>query len=267
MDGGDFLLYVFIGCLAFGVFYSVISLIFSGIGSGHDMDHDGIDAGGHGFHGIDSHDIGADSLDVNGGGVDLNHDGIVDADHGGDSAGSPSPFSPLVIASAITAFGAVGLAAMKGFGMSGLLSTIVALAFAGAIGAAIFFGIVKFMYGSQSNSIFSINDLVETEAEVLTPIPEGGFGEIVYTSNEIRYTLPARSAAGESIKRGARVIIREISGNIASVQQKLTLDDIDTFEEVHDNGMSEEEVGRKSYKKEIDGNENEKPRGDAGNTQ
>lgn len=213
-DRGDFLLYVFIGCLAFGTFYSIISLVLGG----GDFDH---------------------SIDHGGGGVDV--------DHGVDSADGPSLFNPLVISSAITAFGAVGLAAMKGFGMSGLLSTVVALAFAGVIGAAIFFGIVKFMYGSQSNSDFSLNDLIDTEAEILTPIPKDGLGEIAYVANGIRYTLSARSLEGESVKRGAKVVIRGIAGSEAIVQQKLTLEDIDLFNNEHEEG------------------EIEKPRSDAGN--
>ncbi len=187
LNGGDFLLYVFIGCLAFGAFYTVISLVLGGQSFDHSMDHGG---------------------------------GIA-ADHVGDSADGPSPFNPLVIASATTAFGAVGLTAMKGFGMSGLMSTIVALAFAGIIGAGIFFGIVKFIYGSQSNSVFSLSDLIDTEAEIMTPIPRNGLGEIAYVSNGIRYTLSARSLEGDSVHRGAMVVIREITGNVANVQQKL----------------------------------------------
>ena len=207
---------MFIGCLAFGVFYSIISLIFSGNGFDHDIDHGG------GFD-VDS---GID--------LDLQHDGMIDMDQSAGSADapdSPSPFNPLVLASAITAFGAVGLAAMKGFGMSSLMSTIVALIFSGIIGAAIFFGIVKFMYSSQSNTVFSLSDLVDTEAEVITPIPENGPGEIAYIMNGIRYTMTARSSDKVPIKRNARVIIKEINGNVAYVRQKLTLDDLELLDE------------------------------------
>ena len=209
LHGGGCLLYVFIGCLTFGALYSVISLVL----------------GGHGF----DHGSGAD------------------VHHGGEAADGPSLFNPLVIASAITAFGAVGLISNKGFGMSDLLSTVVALAFAGAIGAAIFFGIVKFMYGSQSNSVFSLNDLAGTEAEVITPVPENGLGEIAYVANGIRYTLSARSADERLIARGSTVFIREVAGNVAVVQKKLTIDDI--------------ELQAQEYNSE----RNEKPRSDAGN--
>ena len=155
---------------------------------------------------------------------------------------------------------------MKGFGMSGLLSTVVALAFAGVIGAAIFFGIVKFMYGSQSNSMFSLNDLIDTDAEILTPIPKDGLGEIAYVTNGIRYTLSARSLEGECVNRGAAVVIREIAGSVAIVQQKMTLEDIDLYKERGHTcldpltrGMSPE------LNDEHEKDKNEKPRSDAGN--
>ncbi|HOQ06320.1 MAG TPA: NfeD family protein [Clostridiales bacterium] len=202
------------------------------------MDPAGVDIGS----GIDADglDIGPDA------GVEISTGQEMDFTHGAgagqasavqktgasDTAGSPSPFSPVVMASAITTFGAVGIISMKGFGLSGLASTFVALAFAGAMGAAIFFGIVKFMYGSQSNSIFSLNDLIGTEAEVITPVPAKGLGEIAYTINGIRYTLSARSLEECEIHRGTPVIIREIAGNTAVVQQKLTIDDIEVEEGV-----------------------------------
>jgi membrane protein implicated in regulation of membrane protease activity len=132
----------------------------------------------------------------------------------------------LVIASAITAFGAAGLISMTGFGLNSLMSTIVALGFSGAIGAALFYGVVKFMYGSQSNSVFSLDALIGLEAEVITPLPEKGLGEIAYKAHGMRSTITARSLDGTEIRRGADVIIREISGNVAVVQRKLTLDDI-----------------------------------------
>jgi len=205
-----------------------VDIGYADIGSGIGADADGFDAAG---------------LD---GDMDINAGHAIDASHGAEAAhaadthhsdasdttGSPSPFSPVVMASAITTFGAVGLISMKGFGLSGLASTFVALGFAGAIGAAIFFGIVKFMYGSQSNSLFSLNDLVGTEADVITPVPAKGLGEIAYTIKGVRYTLAARSLEGCEIRRGTPVIIREIAGNAAVVQQKLTIDDIEVEEGV-----------------------------------
>lgn len=266
-NGGDTLLYVFIGCFAFGVFYAALSFILGGHGDagtdgidiGHDADIGGIDAGDFDAGAIDAADadIGSGTdididLDADGPGIGTGAGVETDAGPGADitqgagaghaaaarqpgasdTAGSPSPFSPVVMASAITTFGAVGLISMKGFGLGGLASTFVALGFAGAIGAAIFFGIVKFMYYSQSNSIFSLNDLVGTEAEVITTVPAKGLGEIAYSVKGTRYTLAAKSMEECEIRRGAPVIIREIAGSTAVVQQKLTIDDVEVEEGV-----------------------------------
>ena len=72
-------------------------------------------------------------------------------------------------------------------------------------------------------------------------------GEVAYIRNGIRYTLPAKSMEEKNIHRSDTVIIREISGSVAIVQQKLTLDDI--------------EINSDEFQK----GENNKPRRDAGN--
>jgi len=232
-----------------------LSLILGGHGADHGIDHTGgaDHIGSFDHAGGFDHAVGMDhagSLDHAAGaeaghGADLEHN--AGAQHGSDSSDTPSPFNPLVIAGAISTFGAVGIISMEGFGLSGLMSTIISLGFAGAIGAALFYGIVKFMYGSQSNSIYSLDELAGTEAEVITPVPEKGLGEIAYVANGIRYTQSARSMEGSAIKRGATVVIREIAGNVAVVQQKLTLDDIEIIYEEQEN------------------KENGKPRRNAGN--
>ena len=190
------MLYVFIGCLTFGVAFSILSVFL----------------GSHG-HGSFDH----------GGGADVQHSGV-------DSADAPSPLNPLVLSSAVTAFGAVGLIAKTGFAMGDLLSTMVSLGFAGIVGAVMFYGVVKFMYGSQSNSVFSLSELEGTEAEVLTPIPKNGLGEITYVINGVRNSFSARSVNGEEIQRGSVVIIREVAGNAALVQRKISLDELGSYE-------------------------------------
>ena len=231
-----------------------MSLILGGHGADHGIDHTGgaDHIGSFDHAGGFDHAVGMDhagSLDHAAGaeaghGADLEHN--AGAQHGSDSSDTPSPFNPLVIAGAISTFGAVGIISMEGFGLSGLMSTIISLGFAGAIGAALFYGIVKFMYGSQSNSIYSLDELAGTEAEVITPVPEKGLGEIAYVANGIRYTQSARSMEGSAIKRGVTVVIREIAGNVAVVQQKLTLDDIEincTEQENEENGKPRRNAG------------------------
>jgi hypothetical protein len=203
-----FLIYVFIGCLAFGALYSLVAALLGG----HGFDHGSFDHAGFDHSGFDH---------------SVDH-GAPDSQHSGSESNSgPSPFNPIVIASAITAFGAVGLIAKTGFGMGDLLSTVLALGFAGITGTLIFFGIVKFMYGSQSNSLFSLQDLINTEAEVLTPIPANGTGEVAYVQNGIRYNISAKSVRHEEISRGSIVVIKDIAANAAMVIKKVTLDELE----------------------------------------
>jgi hypothetical protein len=185
-------IYVYIGCLAFGAFYSIASLFLGG----HGFDHGGHD------------------------GIHIGH---------GDGADAPSAFNPLVIASAITAFGAVGIIAKLGMGSSDTVSLISALLFAGVTGAIIFFGIVKLMYSSQSNSTFSQEDLLGMEAKVITTIPQNGMGEISYVVNGIRNCMAAKSLNNSFIGREEIVKINEVSGNIAMVTKKLTVDDLTEY--------------------------------------
>ncbi len=184
------MLYLYIGCFTFGAAYSILSLLLGG----HSADHGGVD-----------HAHGSDS--------DL-----------------PSPLNPIVIASAVTAFGAVGLISKLAFKMGDLLSSVFALGFAGMVGAAIFFGIVKLMYGSQSDSTFSQNDLVGMDAEVTIPIPYKGMGEIVCSINGTRYNMAARDAEGGEIQRGEPVKIKEIAGNTAVVGKKITIDSLEEYD-------------------------------------
>jgi membrane protein implicated in regulation of membrane protease activity len=194
--GGGLLIFVYIGCLTVGVAYAAIAAL------------------------LDSHGFDHGSADHT----------VMHAHDGGDSADVPSPFNPVVIASAISTFGAVGIIGKAGFGMSDLSSMLVSLIFSGAIGAAIFFGIVKFMYGSQSNSAYSQEDLVGMEAEVLTPLPRNGLGEIVFVSNGMRHNYTAKSAYNEEIKRGETVRIKDISGNVALVVRKMTIDNYEAYD-------------------------------------
>lgn len=208
------MLYVYIGCLTFGVFYALVAAV---LGS-HGFDHG--DVGHDGFHG-----------------------------HGGDSADVPSPLNPVVLASAIAAFGSVGIISKKGFGMGDLASSVLSLGFAGLIGAAIFYGVVRLMYGSQSNSLYSQEELIGKTAEVITPLPEKGLGEIACSINGMRYTFAARSLNGCQLSRGETVYIRNVTGNIADVAPRLSIEDMDAL------GSPEQEWNKKDPNKKVQGEE------------
>ncbi|OPZ93016.1 MAG: hypothetical protein BWY74_01327 [Firmicutes bacterium ADurb.Bin419] len=179
------MLYVYVGCLFFGILFSIISFL------------------------LDGHDFGLDGIDLDGGGD------------------CPGIFSPLVLTSSITVFGGAGIVSMLGLNMGGVQSAVISLVLAAIIGAAIFFGVVRFAYNQQSNSTFSQDDLIGLDCEVVTPIPVKGMGEIVYIVNGERHSLPAKATCSDIISKGEKVSINEITGNAATVSRKVNISALD----------------------------------------
>jgi hypothetical protein len=64
---------------------------------------------------------------------------------------------------------------------------------------------------------------------VITPIPQNGMGEISYVVNGIRNCMAAKSLNNSFIGREEIVKINEVSGNIAMVTKKLTVDDLTEY--------------------------------------
>jgi hypothetical protein len=54
--------------------------------------------------------------------------------------------------------------------------------------------------------------LVGMEANVITPIPENGVGEIAYVVGGTRYTAPARTENGIAVATGRPVKIKRVIG-------------------------------------------------------
>lgn len=190
--------YFYFGCLTFGVVFSVMYGIFGSHGMDHHSFHIHVDSAGgaHDLHAADTHNSG------------------------------PSVLNPVVFASALTAFGGAGLIGSIGLGFPTLLNLLFALAISFGIGAAVFFGVIKLIYDSQSNSNFSSEELVDVEAVVVTPIPRSGLGEIAFIAGGTRTTMPAHSLDGKEIEKGAKVMIRKIENRLAYVSKKIIIDDL-----------------------------------------
>ena len=65
---------------------------------------------------------------------------------------------------------------------------------------------------TQSSSESHVADLIGAEANVITPIPENGVGEIAYVVGGTRYTAPARAENGAAVANGQTVKITRIVG-------------------------------------------------------
>lgn len=170
-------------CLVVGLVFTVVSVLAGHFFGGHDAHVAG--SGGHAEAGADSSDMPGISI-----------------------------FSPTVIASFVTAFGGFGLIftqfnATSKTVVSAPLSIFCALLVAGAL--------YKFLSAvfshTQSSSESRVANLIGTEANVITPIPENGVGEIAYVVSGSRYTAPARVEKGALIATGQTVRITRVVGS------------------------------------------------------
>jgi len=178
------LFYLF--CLMVGLVYSIITVI---LGGHH------IDAGGH--------DIG---------GHDMNQELT-----GGEVAFSP--WSPVVIATFITAFGAGGIISYYVFNIIGIPSILIGLLFGIAAGAVVFFIFYNIFKYTQSSSEAQVGALAGTIAEVITPIAQNGLGEVAYIIRGSRYVAPAKSVSGNAITRNKPVKIVNVVGSTMLVEE------------------------------------------------
>lgn len=170
-------------CLLAGLLFTIISAL-----------------AGHVFSGTDGHDIGTGG----------------EAEAGFANSGIPgvSFFSPVVLASFITAFGGFGILfsdihATSSVWLSAPLSIVGALFVAFGV-LALFNAIFR---RTQSSSESHIATVIGLPASLTTPIPENGVGEIAYVQASTRYTAPARSEKGVAIAAGSTVRITRVVGS------------------------------------------------------
>jgi hypothetical protein len=184
--------------LGAGFLYSLFLLIAQGAG-GHDLlghvdVHVGdLDLGGHdiGVHDVGVHDLGHDTAEAVG-------------------------ISTLAIASAISAFGAFGIASRALFHLSDGVSLLVALAGGLVIGglAQAFF---IYILVPTATTTFKADSLIGHSAEVITAIPEDKLGQIALVASGSRVTFGARASDGSAVERGTTVTIEKIVGGVAYV--------------------------------------------------
>jgi len=140
-------------------------------------------------------------------------DGHADAGFSSDGVPGISFFSPTVLASFVTAFGAFGLifcqiGVTSSVWMNAPLSLVSGLIV--ALGVLWLFNAV--FRKTQGSSEGCVANLIGQMAAIATPIPENGVGEISYVQTGSRYTAPARSEKGGAIAAGKTVRITRIVG-------------------------------------------------------
>jgi membrane protein implicated in regulation of membrane protease activity len=164
-------------------------------GAHADAGHAGADGPAHVAYGVDGGGHGSASAEASGAG----------------SFHFPF-FSPLALATLFAAVGAYGLIALHGFGVTDTSSLAIAVPAACATAYAVSYLGWRLISGSRGSSQIRLADLAGASAEVITPIPAGGIGEVAAIVAGQRFAGPARELHGRELPRGARVTVKEMVG-------------------------------------------------------
>ena len=150
---------------------------------------------------------------------------VVDIDIGdvdgfdGDGAGDAgiAPLSPATIAVFLSTFGGTGIILTSLLNQKIQVSLPISALAGFALAGTIFFIFYKIFTAVQGSSESRVADLIGLKAEVITPIPADGAGEIAYVSRANRLSSSARSQDGGEIPRHIGVRIVRLVGNTAYV--------------------------------------------------
>jgi membrane protein implicated in regulation of membrane protease activity len=181
---------IFAAALFAGVIYAFFLMFFHGIGDAL------------GDLGVDLH-------------MDMAHDVHIDTHDASEAAG----VSTLAIASFVASFGAFGLLAVTLLDAGTIVSLFAALAGGIVFGIAAQFFFLYILSPTISSEVQQAR-LIGQVAEIITPIPANGVGQIAFVAQGGRVTYSARVTEGqESVERGTPVRIERIVGGTVYVSR------------------------------------------------
>ncbi|MGH2545086.1 MAG: hypothetical protein ACRDIB_20035 [Ardenticatenaceae bacterium] len=189
---------IYLGLFVFGAGFLLIQVVLGQFG------HADVHASGDGDTGFDTHASA--------------HGHAEDSGHQHSGGHDLSFMTPLIIAPTLAGIGTVGLLLALLWNVPWLLHLPLALLGGLALGYAIFFVLARIIAPMQGSSEVRVGELWGTVAEVTTPIPENRLGEIRFIASGSYHTTPARSVTGETIPRGATVMIEKVENSIAFVR-------------------------------------------------
>ena len=147
---------------------------------------------------------------------DMFEHGDFDHDADGHAAG-PSLLSSRILSVFVTAFGsfgAIGIHAGYGVGVSTAMGFGGGVLFAGVI-----YAYASFLYSQQASSHVRTSDLVGSMAQVSVAIPKGGMGQVRCTLGDTVVEKVARAANNEEIPANMLVKIQSIVGEVLLVDR------------------------------------------------
>jgi membrane protein implicated in regulation of membrane protease activity len=174
---------IYLICLGVGFAFALLSAFFADVFGGHD-----VHVGTHTPH--------------------------VESGFGSHEMPGFSPLSPTTLAAFVAAFGGLGLIfsnidATKSAWISLPLSALGGL----FIAAMVFWVFSRIFRATQSSSEGRVGDLFGQIATVITPIADGGVGEIAYVQGGTRYTGCARTEESGVVPSGEKVRIVRVVGS------------------------------------------------------
>ena len=148
-------------------------------------------------------------------------DGDIHVDGSGHlDAGHAHPISGTTLATFITGFGGGGTVGHYLFEWP-LIGSLGLATAAGLVLAGAAFGVLELIFKeTQAGAEFIMEQTVGREAEVITPIPESGTGEVAYLAKGQREVGMARSADGSAIPKGRLVVVEKVVGPTLYVREK-----------------------------------------------
>jgi membrane protein implicated in regulation of membrane protease activity len=209
--GSAILTLAYIVFTVLGCGYVAVAVLLGHLGDLGHGDHGGDAGHGDAGHGDAGHDHG-------------HHDGRVDYGVAGEGHGVAAVgahegpqfhfpfFSPLALATLFGSLGAYGLIAQFGLHLADTASLLAAIPAAGVTSYVVTYAAWRLVAGSVGSSQIRLADLHGAPAEVTTPIPAGGIGEVAAMVSGQRYSGPAREVDGREVPRGARVTVKALMG-------------------------------------------------------
>lgn len=143
---------------------------------------------------------------------DVSADAGADGDVGGLDIGDTDLqiFSPITAATFVTVFGATGLICTIGFDIDQRFSLVIA-AFSGALVSLIVaYAYSRLLVEMHGTTEIRQADMIGAVAQVITPIPADGMGEVRFEIKNELISRPARSSDRTPISRGTTVVVEQI---------------------------------------------------------
>jgi membrane protein implicated in regulation of membrane protease activity len=144
--------------------------------------------------------------------------GHVASGHAGQSADMPF-FNFATITAFLAWFGGTGYLLTRYSALAVTLIMLIAIV-VGLVGAAfIFWFVVKFLMKHDRELDPADYERVGVLGRIVSPIREGGTGEILFSQEGTRQTCGARSESGEALPKGTEIIVTRYEHGIAYVRK------------------------------------------------